>query len=572
MGRRVALLSGIILFLSWTASLGLASWEPEIREIILTTQGCEAEQSSTSFCSSDAYIYCIAKVKVYRCAPRKSYDVIVEWYAPDGSLYFREDFGLKRPTSVTRPYSICSRLAVNGTRAACLGGTWRVSITVPFGDRKSISFTLTAPENQLPNARFSWTYPEERTVQFDATGSYDEDGRIVTYEWDFGDGYQGEGQVVTHQYARDGDYPVLLRITDNCGAIVEIKKIVSVPPLTPNRPPIVSFTCPSQVRVGELDASGSYDPDGKIVSYSWQFGDGEVGYGVTVAHQYQTPGTYTVTLTLTDDAGAKATSSEIVQVVPPSNQQPVAYFTWDISQPNPNQSVIFDASGSYDPDGSIRSYVWDFDGDGRVDLVTQEVTVTHAYPTCGDKQVTLRVVDDQGASSSPETRSLHVNCPPKARFSWTPRVSKPGTLVQLDATSSRDPDGQVVSYTWDFGDGSPAELGAQVSHSYATCGRYTVKLTVVDDGGLSHEIAQVVRVNCPPVAGFDWSPQVPSAGTSVTFLAVRDTELSYDPDGPIASYIWDFGDGAPPTTVRPPVTTVAHVFNGSSDFRCLQLS
>ena len=124
---------GIFLSLCWSAFMGFAYGEPEIREIILTTQGCEAEQSSTSFSSSDAYIYCIARVKVYRNAPRSSYDVIVEWYAPDGSLYFREDFGLKRPTSVTRPYSICSRLAVNGTRAACLGGTWRVSITVPFG-------------------------------------------------------------------------------------------------------------------------------------------------------------------------------------------------------------------------------------------------------------------------------------------------------------------------------------------------------------------------------------------------------------------------------------------------------
>jgi len=563
MSMKLARIFGILLPLCWAASLGLASWDPEIREIVLTTQGCEAEKSSGGFSASDAYIYCIAKVKVYRNAPRSSYDVIVEWYAPDGSLYFREDFDLKRPTTITPPISVCSRLAVRGTKAACLGGTWRVSVTIPFGDRKSTSFTLISPENQPPKAQLSWSYLEERTVRFDATGSYDEDGKIVSYQWDFGDGYQGQGPVVTHQYARDGDYPVLLRITDNCGALVEMKKTVSVPPLPPNQPPVANFMCPSQVRVGEsatFDASGSYDPDGSIVSFSWRFGDGGVGYGTSVTHQYQAAGTYTVTLTVTDNAGAKATASKIITVVLPVNQRPVAHLAWDISQPNPNQPVTFDASGSYDPDGTIRSYLWDFDGDGRVDLVTQEVTVTHAYPTCGDKQVTLRVVDDQGASSSSETRSLHVNCPPKARFSWTPRVPKPGALVQLDATSSRDLDGQVVSYTWDFGDGSPAEFGAQVSHSYATCGRYTVKLTVVDDGGLSHEIAQVVRVNCSPVAGFDWSPEVPSAGAPVTFTAVRDSTLSYDPDGTIVSYTWDFGDGTPPVTMRPPSTSVTHSY------------
>jgi len=552
-----------VALLCWPSLVGVSYGEPEVVEVFLTTGGCETKQRATSFSGSDEHIYCIARIKVYRHAPRSSYDVIVEWYAPDGTLYFREDFRLERPERNTT-YSVCSRLAVKRTWAACLNGTWRVSVTIPFGDRKSASFTLISPENQPPTAQFSWRYLEARTLLFDATESYDEDGKIVSYSWDFGDGYQGEGATVTHQYARDGDYPVLLRINDNCGAVARVKKTVPVPsPPPPNRSPVARFTCPSQAVVGKpvtFDASGSYDPDGNIASYFWQFGDGQTDYGVSVTHQYQAAGTYTVTLTVTDNAGAKATTSRTVKVFPLSNQKPVAYFTWDLGQPNPDQTVTFDASGSYDPDGFIRAYLWDFDGDGRIDKSTTEPQVKYAFPTCGDKRVILRVVDDQGASSSPESKSLHVNCRPRAQFAWTPRVPQPGEVVQFDGGVSSDAEGQVVSYSWDFGDGSPIEYGIQVSHAYAVCGRYTVTLTVTDDRGLSHESQRVVRVNCPPVAGFERSPEVPSPGTNVRFTAVRDRSLSHDPDGTIVSYTWDFGDGTPPVTVRPPATSVTHAY------------
>ena len=145
-----------------------------------------------------------------------------------------------------------------------------------------------------------------------------------------------------------------------------------------------------------FDASASSSPNGAIVSYEWDFGDDEAGSGVTVEHTYTEKGTYSVTLVVTDSTGATAARTDEVQAL---SLPPVAKFTVTPYYVTVDEAVWFDASDSYDPDGEIVDYLWDF-GDGTSD---EGVVVSHEYMTAGGSgwkpTITLTVVDDDGGVS-----------------------------------------------------------------------------------------------------------------------------------------------------------------------------
>src|SRR5690606_20879076 len=137
-----------------------------------------------------------------------------------------------------------------------------------------------------------------------------------------------------------------------------------------------------------LDASASTDSDGTIATYSWAFGDGEIGSGKTVSHVYTTPGDYTVTLTVTDDRGGSATKTAQVSPALAPNVPPTAALAATMS----DLLAALDASASSDSDGQIVSYDWDF-GDAK-SATTVTATTTHEYEAAGTYTVTLTVTDD----------------------------------------------------------------------------------------------------------------------------------------------------------------------------------
>ena len=115
--------------------------------------------------------------------------------------------------------------------------------------------------------------------------------------------------------------------------------------------------------------------------------------------------------------------------------------------------------------------------------------------------------------------------------------------VTFDGNSSTDSDGSVASYTWDFGDGTPVGHGDSPKHHYATAGTKSVTLMVTDDKGATGSVTKnvIVAANQSPTAAFTWSEDDPGFATSVSF----DSSDTTDPDGDIAEYTWDFGDGSP---------------------------
>ena len=169
-----------------------------------------------------------------------------------------------------------------------------------------------------------------------------------------------------------------------------------------NEAPTASFTTnvttPEPGESVTFDASGSADSDGPVSSYSWDFGDGATATGETVTHSYSSAGDYTVTLTVTDDAGGTDSASTTVSVSG-GNAAPDASFTVSPSSPSPGSSATFDAADSSDSDGSITGYEWDL-GDGTT---ATGQSVTHTYDAAGEYTVTLTVTDDAGATDSNST-------------------------------------------------------------------------------------------------------------------------------------------------------------------------
>ena len=150
-------------------------------------------------------------------------------------------------------------------------------------------------------------------VSLSGSASSDPDGTIASYAWAFGDGTSGSGANVSHTYLSAGIYTATLTVTDNSGATATDSVTINVG----NRAPVADAGAnqsSSTKSPASFNGSGSSDPDGTIASYAWNFGDGTSGSGVSVTHAYQAAGTYTASLTVTDNSGATATDSVVVTV------------------------------------------------------------------------------------------------------------------------------------------------------------------------------------------------------------------------------------------------------------------
>jgi PKD repeat protein len=145
------------------------------------------------------------------------------------------------------------------------------------------------------------------------------------------------------------------------------------------------------------------EDDAGVLTYSWEFQDQDPAHvsGIQTTRSYRLAGEYTVQLTVTDSAGQSDVTEAAIQVV---NTPPIASCRFSNDAPIPRESVLFDASASFDRDGQLVDFIWDF-GDG----ITQRGTrVSHSYEELGLYQVLLTVVDNSGASSTiSHTMTVH---------------------------------------------------------------------------------------------------------------------------------------------------------------------
>jgi len=443
-----------------------------------------------------------------------------------------------------------------------------------------------------PRQQYSVMMPPLKTK--DVIVSAPADGRYAIYD--------GNG------YMTNPTNPALPEYTDPVGGMLRFLSFA--PASTVDLEPIADPNGPYSGLTGvpvAFDGTSSTD-DGTIVSYDWDFGDSSdptPGTGPTPSHTYLTasaPGTpYTVTLTVTDDGGNTSTNTDnTADVTIVTNQAPIA----DPNGPylgSPGIPVAFDGTGSSDPDGMIVSYEWDFDDSDGITLGGDATgpTPTWTYAADGAFNVTLTVTDNGGLTntSAVTTATIAANQDPIADPNG-PYTGVTGVGVAFDGTGSSDPDGTVVGYEWDFGDGDVDNVpvgdfpnlgpdglpdtaddtagdidlndngvfepntgsGAMQINTYADAGLYTVTLTVTDDaGGTSAPVtttADISAVNQAPVAVAD-GPPLP--------VSIFEQPVSFDGSGStddddIVSYEWDFGDNSP-ITAENALVTPSHTYS-----------
>ena len=374
------------------------------------------------------------------------------------------------------------------------------------------------------------------TVILDGSGSTTTGADIDRYDWSFNDGVTATGPRISRSFDAPGDYLATLSIKDTSGHPCDSGNVTAR--FRANGAPVAVAGADRRTEVGttlQFDGSDSYDRDGEIVSHDWSLGDGFTGSGPAVNHAFSAPGTYDVTLSVTDDAGvSNSTSTDSLTVF--VNDPPVASAGPDRSV-SVAEVITFDGSASSDSDGRLIAHEWDFgDGTGATGERTE-----YAYGTPGVYTVRLTVTDDSDTASRSTSDSLQVrvNAAPVADAGADQVVT--ASEVRFDASGSSDADDRIASYHWDFGDGTTGE-GPTPVHVYERTGLYEVRLTVTDASGTrlnSASDTMMVRVNTPPIA--DAGPDlVGSPGEELVFQGNR----SVDPDGDIASWEWDFKDGS----------------------------
>ncbi|MFM7069525.1 MAG: PKD domain-containing protein [Actinomycetes bacterium] len=399
------------------------------------------------------------------------------------------------------------------------------------------------------------------TVNFFTSATSVPAGSELTYSWSFGDGSAASTDPSpTHVYTAAGSYTATVTVTDATGRST-LKSVTISAELPPNEPPIAVIGATPVSGKGPLvvafSSAGSVDGDGAIAAYDLDFGDGTAhSTSAGTAHTYAAVGSYVATLTVTDDRGATNSATKIINVTP--NQAPTAVASGTPTAGKEPLTVAFSSAGSSDSDGSVASYSWNF-GDGGTSTAPNP---SHTYANPGDYTATLTVTDDNGDTGA-DTVAITVNAnqKPTAIANATPPGGIVPLTVSFTGSGSTDPDGSIQSYAWTFGDGNSSSL-PNPTYTYGAIGSYLATLIVTDDNGATDSTTVTITVNgVPNQAPTASASATPTSGKEPLTVALSSSG-SIDPDGSIQSYIWDFGDGTPTSSLANP----SHIYAAAGNY------
>ena len=351
--------------------------------------------------------------------------------------------------------------ATSQTISVNAAGTYTVTITDASGC--SAAFASVIVENPLPVPAFT-TSP---TCLGDSTVFTNQStiasGNIISYLWNFGDGFNVSASNPTHSYSQPGIYQITLDATSGNGCTSAITGQVTI-----NSLPQVNFlgTTVCQGNATQFSDQSSVT-NGTINFWSWSFGDGDTSTASNPSHVYAAGGYYDVTLV----AGSSSGCVDSIMLNIAVNPSPEALFSAnEVCQGEP--TVFTDASSI--TNGVIDIYEWSF-GDGNTSYLQNPV---HTYANPGTYTVSLRVISDM-ACDDIMTTSLRVNPKPAATF------TAPSVCLYNAAgfnSSSSVLSGNIANWYWNFGDNTSSN-DSLASHQYASYGNYAVALVVTSDKG-----------------------------------------------------------------------------------------
>lgn len=269
-------------------------------------------------------------------------------------------------------------------------------------------------------------------------------------------------------------------------------------------PPVASFTA-SPTSGGppltvNFNAGASSSPAG-LTTYMWDFGDGTTAAGPNPTHTYTEPGIHRVSLRVTDALGRHEVANRTVVA---GSRWPAASFTVSPSSGQPPLTVTINPANTNHPNGLPLTYEWDL-GDGTTFTTTGNSSFTHTYHA-GTFRPSLIVRDDNGGFDATDRTVTVTNQPPVAVVDWSVGGGAAPLTVHFTGDASFDPDGDPITFLWNFGDGTTS-TEANPTHTFTNPGNYTVTLTVTDDGGAtgSRSLPNPIRVRdgSNPLAAID---------------------------------------------------------------------
>jgi PKD repeat protein len=445
----------------------------------------------------------------------------------------------------------------NPVHSYLVTGTFNVTLTIVTAQGCTNTATRQITVNAPPVAGFTTNSPVcfDSPVQFNNT-SVSPNGNIQTWIWNFGDGtletvVAPDNPNVEHTYAFAGTYNVTLTVIDNAGCEDDLTRQVIV-----ENGPEANFTYEGSCFSNPFLFTDLSSPNGgpDLFSWDWDFGDPLSGTNnqsnlPNPSHVFTEPGTYTVTLAVTNTIGCSSTIAldVVVEALPDID------FTFEEEPFCPGEQIQFTSIGD-----NLTTWSWDF-GEGGTSIIANP---TYIYTEPGTYVVSLTATNTDGCQGT-VSHTIVVEPAPNANFTST-SPSCEGAPIFFSNTSN-SPTGFIEQWIWNFGDGSPEVVidwpdNPDVEHTYALLGSYNASLTVVNSNGCSDTEVKEVQVIPGPVAAFDFIGTC--AESPVSFI-----DLSQENGGgAIVAWHWDFGDPASGVDNESFLQNPTHSFTAPGDY------
>ena len=366
-------------------------------------------------------------------------------------------------------------------------------------------------------------------------------GSPTSWSWDFGNGAPiSTLQNPSSFYTLPGVYTVQLTVSNGSSTDTEIKTgyIVVYNKPTAGFTMSTDTACAGQ-NVTFTDATVISPGGPPIGTWAWNFGDGNSTTVTvpTVTHTYSTPGTYPVSLIVTDTNGCSG--NVIVQNIVVVTAPVLSFSASPTFACAPPLAVTFTNNSTTT---GTTTYTWNF-GDGATSTVTNANPVVHTYTSSGTFNVML-IVNQSGCVDSLVIPNYIIIQNMSASFVATPTVVCTGQTITFTNTSVP----AAVSATWNFGDGNTS-TAISPTNTYTAAGTYTVTLTATDANGCANTTTVTVLINQTPVANFIADTTVAcNVPFTVTFTNTSTGGTNYS---------WNFGDGGTSNLQNPVHTYTA---------------